>query len=202
MAEGPGILYQNSSKKVTLLDIPRSIVFAQCTSDRPFPMSIYSSPALEEPWLPTEPKTARAKANVAAHGMINESSFKEQDVVQNALKELHTVWKGDWCLERKVNPDLQEPKIHAPSTGYGRFAEQQRSEPFILKKLPACPLRPYDLHVWPVHNSSSGLVNVPVEVVFNHNAMHPLLHTTSTIYRMPVRKAFAFELPNRGSISP
>ena len=200
MAGGPAILYQNSSKTLTLLDIPRSIAIAQATSDVLCYKSIYSSPALEEPWSPTEPRSAKAKANVAAHGMIRGSSFRGQGVVANALEKLHEIWKADWCLERKVNLGLQEPKIHAPPISYGRFVERQRSEPLILSTSPTSPLRPCDVHIWPVQNSSSKLVTFPVEVVFDHDSMNH--HATSTTYRMPVRIISISQRLDSGSLSP
>ena len=202
MAQGSAILYQNIAKTLTLLDIPSSIAFAQGTSGRPCSKSVYSSLAIEEPWRSTEPKSAKAKANVAAHGMTSESNAREQHLMQNALEELRAAWKGDWCLDRKVSPDLQEPNIHAPSTWYGRFAERQRSQPLILRAIPDFPLRPCDLHLWPIQNSSPDLLTVPVEVVFNHNATHPLLHTTSTTYSMPVRASSYSKVPNVDSLGP
>ena len=182
MAGKPAILFQNPLKTVTLLDIPRSIALAQGISENPNYGTIYSSPALDEPWPSTDPKSEKAKANVASHGMVSGSNIIEI-MVQQARDKLQTLWKGDWCLERKVKPDSQEPDLRASTNS---AAGWRSLEPLNLEETPTESFHSQDLQGRPVCNSSSRFGMVPVKTVLNQNTTSSPIHARPTCYIMPV----------------
>ena len=98
------ILYQNTTNTVILVDIPRSLSFAQGTQSYPCTHEILSSPAQQTPHPSTEPKSEIAKANVLrmkAEGHAN-ARFPEASLVQ-ALDDIIGSYKDDvWCLQRKT----------------------------------------------------------------------------------------------------
>ena len=173
MTERSAILFQNASKSLTLLDIPRSIATAQGTADNPSHGILYSVSALEKPWVSTEPKSEKAKANVASHGMASEINLAVDDLVQQALEELKAVWKGDWCLGRKLRSEqsrsieLRDPSLCASegsSTGWKVL------EPLILEKTRTDALRFQDLQGRPVSNSSPRFGSLILTPVTHHDA--------------------------------
>lgn len=105
------ILYQNSTKNLTLFDIPTSIAHAQGTIDHPCRDRIYASPPPRTPYPSTEPKTEKAKLNV-----LRIKPFSDADVefpvvlLQQGLREVAENWnlEDDWCLPRKVSPFTPE----------------------------------------------------------------------------------------------
>ena len=97
------ILYQNASKTVVLLDIPGSISLAQGTPSHPCIAQIHSSPALQSPYLSTEPKTDKAKAKLLEMRSQEGASVRfPEHLLQEALDEISSRNDGAWCLERQV----------------------------------------------------------------------------------------------------
>ena len=93
------ILYQNSSKTITLIDIPTSISLAQGTPESPNPRILHSSPPLQFPYASTEPKTEAAKAKLR-----NEiGSIQNEVLLVEALKQIGDSHIGEWCLPREVS---------------------------------------------------------------------------------------------------
>lgn len=105
------ILYQNPTKTVTLIDIPKSISLAQGTLDSPNIQELYSSPPLQSPYAATEPKSEVARAKVQSM-----MGFTDQDLpteaLLDALKQIAHNYSGDWCLPRQMSSSV--------STGVGR----------------------------------------------------------------------------------
>ncbi|KAF7903167.1 uncharacterized protein EAF01_006216 [Botrytis porri] len=99
------ILYQNSSKTVTLIDIPRSIEDAQSLSSeqhttRPKTAKrLISCKPIHKPYASLEPKSAKALRN-APEKRIEELMLERY--VQLALDEMtgDERWEGKVCLER------------------------------------------------------------------------------------------------------
>lgn len=99
------ILYQNSSKTVTLIDIPRSIEDAQLLSteqhaSRPkTEKRLISCKPIDTPYPSLEPKSAKALRN-APEKRIEELMLERY--VQLALDEMveDETWEGKLCLER------------------------------------------------------------------------------------------------------
>lgn len=99
------ILYQNVDSTVVLLDIPRSISLAQGTLDYACTGQIYSSPPLEAPYPSTEPKSAKAKANILWTKVSTDSDLEfPKTLLYQALEEIDHHWRGGWCLMRKISP--------------------------------------------------------------------------------------------------
>ncbi|TGO56190.1 hypothetical protein BCON_0081g00330 [Botryotinia convoluta] len=108
------ILYQNSSKTITLIDIPRSIEDAQSLSSeqhttRPKTAKrLISCKPIETPYPSLEPKSAKALRN-SPEKRIEELMLERY--VQLALDEMmgDERWEGKVCLERIWGED-EEPK--------------------------------------------------------------------------------------------
>ena len=97
------VLYQNPSKTVVLLDIPRSISLAQGTQSHPYTGQICSSTALQTPYLSTEPKTDKAKAKLQDLKRQERTDLQfPEHLLQQALDEISSGHDGMWCLERKL----------------------------------------------------------------------------------------------------
>ena len=104
------ILYQNSTKSVTLLDIPKSILVAQGTVAYPCLEQPHSSPPLREPYPSTEPKSSDGTAKLNRMRGATDSSFPTT-LFNEALKEIAECWSGDKCLQRSIgDPDILERK--------------------------------------------------------------------------------------------
>ncbi|KAF2636974.1 MT-A70-domain-containing protein, partial [Massarina eburnea CBS 473.64] len=96
------ILYQNDDKDITLIDIPTSIALAQGRSD-----TLLSTQPLEEPIpLNYEPTTNKAKVNDSKHHPVHLAStvlhLGYKNVVERALREIHSHVSGSWCQPRKL----------------------------------------------------------------------------------------------------
>ena len=99
------ILYQNVDSTIVLLDIPRSISLAQGALDYACTSQIYSSPPLEAPYPSTEPKSAKAKANILRTRVTIDSDLEfPTTLLYHALEEVGHHWQGRWCLMRKISP--------------------------------------------------------------------------------------------------
>ncbi len=108
------ILYQNSTKTVTLLDIPTSIAHAQGTIDQPCSDQIYASPPLQMPYPSTEPKTEKAKVNVLRTKPLSNADIEfPEALLRQGLREVAEHWnlENDWCLARKILPHAPERQI-------------------------------------------------------------------------------------------
>ncbi|KAL9125594.1 MAG: hypothetical protein Q9217_005220 [Psora testacea] len=104
------ILYQNSSKSITLMDLPRSIVVAQRTLKHPCLVQPLSSPPLRSPYPSTEPKPLKCKPNKAYLQGTTDNNLLAK-LLDKALKEIAQHWAGEWCLQRLVaNNDVLEKK--------------------------------------------------------------------------------------------
>lgn len=189
MASRSAVLYQNASKTVTLLDIPRSIALAQAMSDNPSHKRLFSSPALEVPWPSTEPVSGKAKANVTSHGMGSRSNATLESQVQEVLDELLITWKGDWCLERKTKSKLQEPDTLAskkPLEGWKSL------EPLILEKSLAEPLHLQHFQGRPVSNPTPRPFSLLVATGLEHHVLSSKTDANSTCYSIPVCAALLY----------
>ncbi|KAL9073347.1 MAG: hypothetical protein Q9161_002962 [Pseudevernia consocians] len=104
------ILYQNSTKTLTLLDIPTSIAHAQGTIDHPCNDHIYASPPLKTPYPSTEPKTEKAIGNVLRTKPPSNDVEFPRALLEQGLREVAEHWnlEDDWCLPRKIlSPELE-----------------------------------------------------------------------------------------------
>ena len=175
-------LYQNKSATATLLDIPRSIAFAQGTSDSSRDGTLFSSPPLGVPWPSTEPVSEKAKANVASRGMARSRPTAEEQMLK-VLDELKTVWKSEWCLERQLKPNCEEPELSTPTrslTGWKLL------EPLLLKENPTEPLLLQDILSRPVSNPAPRSTSLRVIADLEHGLKPSRLHSNSVCYRVPV----------------
>lgn len=183
------ILYQNASATVTLLDIPHSIALAQGTSDHPSNKTLLSSPPLEHPWPSTEPLSEKAKSNVASHGtltMRSPSTTVVERLMNEALVQLRTAWQGQWCLERKVKPEFQEPDLLSLTkslTGWKSL------ESLLLKGRPIETLHSRDLYGRPVCNASMRSTRLLVVTDVDHVTNSSPIDGNTAYYSIPVCEA-------------
>lgn len=117
------ILYQNHSRTVILIDIPKSIAQAQTVSGLPSFDALVSCEPVRQPYPSTEPKSEAARTKVlqradpeapAVHSLIRKQ-------IQDALAEIRIAHKGDWCLPRhashvKVRTTSCSASVEAPRT--------------------------------------------------------------------------------------
>ncbi|KAL8666290.1 MAG: hypothetical protein Q9202_001559 [Teloschistes flavicans] len=99
------ILFQNQDSTVVLIDIPRSISSAQGISDKPYSEALLSSPPLEAPYAPIEPRSEKAKERVrqqVVFGNLAEPSFPPRLLLQ-ALAAIKAGGFLKFCSERKVS---------------------------------------------------------------------------------------------------
>ncbi|OCK78905.1 MT-A70-domain-containing protein [Lepidopterella palustris CBS 459.81] len=151
------ILYQNSDRNVTLIDIPTSIVAAQETPD-----ILLSSEPLQEPYvISVEPKTAKAMANVGQNTVDRDLHCEYKDAIDKALVEIKQHVSGSWCLPRKlmsqlsskskeqktrnvssaVEMDTEQDSLNAPSWPQTHGAENSEIRLTQLLKLLQGPIR-------------------------------------------------------------
>ena len=180
MPERSAIIYQNASKTVTLLDIPLSIALSQGASESSRPTMIYSICPQKEPWPSNEPRSLKAKANVAAHGMKCENGSEAQHWIQHALGQLNADWEGDWCLARMNGKDFLEPTIDT-NTANRTFTLGQRSESLLLRATLGYPMGPQELQTCSVQNVAGKRIDLRVKAIFDQHA--PSVPTT---YHIPV----------------
>jgi N6-adenosine-specific RNA methylase IME4 len=100
------ILYQNTDKTITLIDIPTSIAVAQGSTD-----TLLSTPPLEAPIVSKQdyqPKSQKAKAP-KAHELSDGGRHAEyKTLIKQALAEIHTHVSRQWCTPRRtLNPRPQ-----------------------------------------------------------------------------------------------
>ena len=111
-ASRDAILFQNSTRDVILLDIPRSVSLAQGTPTHPYTAQILSSPALEEPYPSTEPKTRAAKDRLIRTKPQNVASeLFPETLLRQALEEITATKNDVWCLKRNVFISAAERQV-------------------------------------------------------------------------------------------
>ena len=128
---GSSIIYQNASKDITLVDIPRSVELAQGSST--LQKRLVSSAALQIPYPSTEPKSDTAKANL--HGNSNNvSDHAFADIVNKALAVISAAHSGDWCLPRISNQPAV-PKKRKAKERADEDCIEQHDKPILLCQL-------------------------------------------------------------------
>jgi N6-adenosine-specific RNA methylase IME4 len=93
------ILYQNTTRDVTLIDIPSSIAAAQGRSG-----TLLSTTPLDEPIEPKEdyrPKAQKSKTN-NNHDTGDAQHAEYKELIQSALAQIHTHVQTPWCVPRKL----------------------------------------------------------------------------------------------------
>ena len=116
------ILYQNPAKTLTLYDIPTSIAHAQGTIDHPCNDQIYASPPLQAPYPSTEPKTAKARANVLqTKPCCDADTDALEALLRQGLGEVAEHWRSghDWCRPRKMSPLISERRSRKRKADHG-----------------------------------------------------------------------------------
>ena len=170
------ILYQNASKDVILIDIPKSIALAQGTSEAPFTGDLFSTSPLQSPYPSTEPKSARARNELARHGMTSEGDGSQIHLPKEALDEVGRNWIGLWCLERRIRrPSVEETSGHRhvpddqtrdadvmadPIPSNGKPRHWQALEPYILPAKSESVVELDDLEDRLIHNPNPHMVSV------------------------------------------
>jgi N6-adenosine-specific RNA methylase IME4 len=94
------ILYQNTDRTITLIDIPTSIALALGRSD-----ILLSTPPLEAPIEPNEdyrPKTKKSNTNESHQASDGLQHAEYKALIQQALAELCAHVSGEWCKPRKL----------------------------------------------------------------------------------------------------
>jgi MT-A70 len=95
MAES--VLYQNASKSITVLDVPRSIAQGQGTS-----ASLYSTPGPDVPYPSTEPKGAKREKLLSEIPEVERAYHHGiYKVLLSSLQEARIgIGDRDWCYQR------------------------------------------------------------------------------------------------------
>jgi N6-adenosine-specific RNA methylase IME4 len=133
----PSILFQTENPSVVLIDGPKSIVDAQFLDPAGATQggrgrTLISSKPPEKPFTTPEPKQPPPNSSLGAAL----AELTAAAAIENALKLLHDVYSGPWCL----------PRIHAPGEedvkGGGGNKKRKAEEVEIPEKAPSDPLIP------------------------------------------------------------
>jgi N6-adenosine-specific RNA methylase IME4 len=100
MSDQNPILWQSEDRDVFLIDIPRSISFAQGTSEHPHQDILLSTKPLEEPYPTSEPKSAAARARLVNNTVDARQHEEYAALLADALAKTKTTHDGPWCLPR------------------------------------------------------------------------------------------------------
>ena len=207
------ILYQNQDQTITLLDIPFSIAAAQDASSQPPTSRIYSAPAAQKPYPSTEPKSAKARANVlrrkAESGEIIEVPV---NLLLDALADVRRNHEGEWCLERLTYPQEQTKRSkkrkssvdHVDSTsptcsdfdGHAEISLLEREETFHSTSTPS------NENISLTACADESGIRIPTKITRLSNALihNPQSHTMSLQYEGPCHFANeTYQIPPRAS---
>lgn len=100
MPRSSAIIWQNSDRTVTVIDIPHSIASAQTLGIGTYPGSLLSTPPLERPYLTKEPKNASKQAKLAGNTVEPRLHAKYATAIDDAFASISTTHNGQWCLPR------------------------------------------------------------------------------------------------------
>lgn len=93
-------LWQSENKDITLIDIPRSISFAQGTSEHPCQDTLLSTEPQEEPYPTNEPKSPAARAKLVNNTVDVRLHHEYATLLDGALVKVKAECNGPWCLPR------------------------------------------------------------------------------------------------------
>ena len=110
MALTSEVLFQNRDQTVTLLDIPRSISLGQIFPGQPLKRVLLSSPALQEPYPSTEPKSEKARAKVVSRMGPVDDTYTYTAFIRAGLEEIRKLPRAKWCLPRQLS-NLKCPQL-------------------------------------------------------------------------------------------
>ena len=97
------MLFQNRDQTVTLLDIPRTISLGQNLPDQPLKRVLLSSPAIQEPYPSTEPKSNAARARVLSRMGSVDNTYNYSVFIRAGLEEISRIPDVKWCLPRELS---------------------------------------------------------------------------------------------------
>lgn len=93
------ILWQNASRTVTLIDLPRSIIDAQGFNS-PDEHELLSSQPRDAPYPSCEPKTAAARAKLVDNTVDQDLHAEYRELLIQSLHEVRQHYSGEWCVSR------------------------------------------------------------------------------------------------------
>ena len=213
----PSILYQNSSKTVTLIDIPTSIAgaqslpgeFANCIEELLCLPTLLSCAPLQEAFPSLEPKTKKARKNVLARqgAQADDGLFKE--LIYNGLGEIRREYSGDWCLPRIVLPESVSRKRKRKAVESCEAPGEERREEPDLRTVSlgsaieprlsgTCPFETTASLMLKDCNSTASLEPQDVSSLVCNLALYPRYFTLPTsppsTYTIPPNSAFSLSL--------
>jgi N6-adenosine-specific RNA methylase IME4 len=100
MSDQNPILWQSENRNVLLIDIPRSISFAQGTNERTHQDILLSTKPLEGPYPTNEPKSAAARAKLVNNTVDVGLHEEYATLFAEALARTKATHNGPWCLPR------------------------------------------------------------------------------------------------------
>jgi N6-adenosine-specific RNA methylase IME4 len=100
MSNQNSTLWQSDNKDVFLIDIPRSISYAQGTSEHPCRQLLLSTKPLEEPYPTNEPKSAAARAKLVNNTVEAGLHAEYALLLSDALAKAKSAYNGPWCVSR------------------------------------------------------------------------------------------------------
>ncbi|KAL1839055.1 hypothetical protein VTJ49DRAFT_1919 [Mycothermus thermophilus] len=164
MAPPSSILWQNKTKTVVLMDVPRSIEEAQVLSSELKEAHdtgtrvtcrlrrLISSPPPQSPFPTPEPKTS-GSGPPTAPAAAQVAELMTRAAVESALDEIATSYSGPWCL----------PRVTAPVPAWPSPTEVDATDHDVNDSTPADPLTPsYSQEKSQHHHSSDNLLLPPL----------------------------------------
>jgi N6-adenosine-specific RNA methylase IME4 len=203
------ILYQNASRMVTLLDLPRSVSEASG-------LQHVTSVAPAQPFLSTEPKGSK-RSKVLSSIPQDEQRYHEElaELTAGAMSEVHQyMGKGKWCLNRmnaiEGRSDVDENGNDGMAASLKRHrrigtAEEHGPQNDLAKSLLVPESTKLPIHLTPplvlstLGNRYDSIATLQNTVVFNPSASVVRIHISERSFLIPSRSVFLLSSVQQGS---
>lgn len=134
------ILYQNSSKTVIVIDVPRSITHAQGESESR--RELYSTEPRKEPFTSTEPRSQRARNNVATRNAVDTMTAEiYTTLIEKAIADMKRGWKGAMSIASS------EPELYDEEGFLIKSPKEDNNKPTPMQEKPPHSISMRD-HMW------------------------------------------------------
>ncbi len=184
MAASPPVICQSDNRDLLLIDLPRSIEYAQSS-----PFQLRSTPALAEPYPSTEPRGKKlAKVHETIHHDHSRQNSNIQQAVASALVKVTSHLESaslSWCYARLSESPQASAQVQVKSQIY-----PGRLDPFWVERKVAKQLDPpIVLSSTESHNVFRKMADLEDTAVCNPG-FRTCIEVGGTIYLIPPKSTF------------